>query len=427
MMDDIKKQTGTAAQSESAALLTKLAAPVINDFPDVPLQKSLIERLEAAIKSSQEQDFDKFVLFVGAFELPVIPEHGKEGAVAEHIELFSLPSRFEAGERKIITHALHAPQNAFSLVKGDLATGLIRHSLLTMKDAHQLEYLRLSGIVGKQWKILVEIHYYRNRDKQYHSFHKDTYGETLFVNLCYDTDGPVPGPEYILNPELVDDHERQIAESLPPKFLADLKWVRSQLPKPTQINMSTIPPNGYIAFVDEALHHTTPMAGGRTVNGPVIRTFLTKHYSDAMVQDALAAVGPFREAQPKTTGEKFVSFFSPAKPFADFVKVIPKTEARKWQRLVEMMVTPKASYDRANLLDAGLTNDEIDTLFAEAPLLLGYQHVNIPLTAQASLGKPPLKREASDAALQGRVQPTTPGDRRFFRTWIRAVPADLPH
>jgi hypothetical protein len=327
-----------------------------------------------------------------------------------------------------MTHALHAPENAFSLVKGDLATGLIRHALLTMSHAHQLEYLRLSGIVGKQWKIVVEIHYYRERDKQTHSFHKDTWGETLFVNLNYDADGPIPGPEYILNPPLVEEHEQQIAASLPSKFLEDLRWVRGQLPAPTQINMCTIPANGYIAFVDEALHHMTPTPGGRTVNGRVIESFLKKHHGDETVADARAAFDEFRrQPPPKDLAEKFWSFVSAPKTFGDFVKVVPKADADKWLNLVQVIESPKKKYDRANLLDVGMSHEEIDTLFDEAPLLVGYTQVNIPLAASAPLSKPSLKREASDAALKGRVQPAVPGNRRFFRTWVRAVPADLPH
>jgi hypothetical protein len=258
----------TGQPAESAILLKKLARPLIAGCPDVRLQKSLVAALEQKIKNTP-RFADKQVLFVGAFELPLIWDASEEAALFEQVELANLPSRWEADQAKSKgpSHSLSSNLNGFPLVDGTtLAPDLARYTVLTMRDARQLEYLRTSRIPGKEWKILVEIHYYRDRtsvgrDK----LHKDTFGETLFVNLNYDTDQDIPGPEYILNPPVVKEHEAQIAESLPDAFLSDLRWIRGQLREPTEISAPRIQANGFVAFVDEAIHHMSPHYGGRTV------------------------------------------------------------------------------------------------------------------------------------------------------------------
>jgi hypothetical protein len=62
----------TSTETGSAALLKRLARPVVADCPNAPLQKAMIAELEGAIKKNGAK-FDKNVLFVGAFELTAIP------------------------------------------------------------------------------------------------------------------------------------------------------------------------------------------------------------------------------------------------------------------------------------------------------------------------------------------------------------------
>ena len=82
-------------------------------------------------------------------------------------------------------NALGANLNAYDGISKNerVAKLIVKNTLRTMQDAGQLEYLRRSGIVGPSWKILVEIHYYRDRGSGVGSLHKDTLGQTLFVNL----------------------------------------------------------------------------------------------------------------------------------------------------------------------------------------------------------------------------------------------------
>jgi hypothetical protein len=413
----------TMETGESAALLRKLAMPFVGNCPHLGLQKSIIAAFEEGIK----KDFAKFernVLFVGAFELPVVPDASEETALLDNLKLINLPSRYEAETMKPGTpiHSVPTNLNAFPLTEAvGAGKHLANYTLLTMIAAQQLEYLRKSGFVGKGWKVLVEIHYYRKRqtvgrDK----FHKDTLGQTLFVNLNYDTDVEIPGPEYILNPAVVQEHEAQIELSLPNKFLADLRWVRSQLGAPQEINIASIKPNQFVAFVDEAIHHMSPQLGGRTVKGHELAAFLAKTYGPDKLQDVSAARKVFHE-ECSGVGGFFRSMTNTEKPFSSFLKAIPAEDAGTWFNLVELAETPGAEINRFNLLNAGMGHNLINTLLAEN--WPEYQNVSIPSATEVPLAGAPLKRQASDDALNRRVPPATTGDRRFFRNWVRIVKA----
>jgi len=413
----------TMETGESAALLRKLAVPLVGNCPNLDLQKAIVAAFEEGIKKDFAK-FDKNVLFVGAFELPSIPDASEEMALLDHLELINLPSSYEAEDMApgTPTHSVGTHLNAFTLTQ---AVGAGKHlanfTLLTMIAARQLEYLRKCGFVGNGWKVLVEIHYYRQRqtvgrDK----FHKDTLGQTLFVNLNYDTDVEIPGPEYILNPAVVPEHEAQIEESLPERFLTDLRWIRTQLGEPHEITIASIKPNQFVAFVDEAIHHMSPQLGGRTVTGKELAAFLAKTYGPDKLEDARAARKAFR-AECSGVGGFLRAVTSTHTPFAGFVKVIPAEEAPTWFNLVELADTPGAEINRYNLVNAGMTHDVIDALLAEH--WPEYQNVFIPNAPKAAIPGGPLKRQASDDALNKRVPPATTGDRRFFRNWVRVVRA----
>lgn len=407
----------------SAILLKDLARPFVGDCPDLKLQKTMIAALEEGIRKDAAK-FDKHVLFVGAFELLVIPDASEEAALFDHVKLVNLPSSFEAEDmaRGTAIHALATNLNGFPLTQAVGAEPhLVRYTLLTMMAARQLEYLRKSGFVGKGWKVLVEIHYYRKRQGVGRDMlHKDTYGETLFVNLNYDTDVDIPGPEYILNPVVVQEHEDQIKLSLPERFMNDLLWVRGQLGPPTEINIARIKPNQFVGFVDEAIHHMSPQLGGRTVTGKELAAFLVKEYGQAVVQDASAARKAFHEGC-SGIGGLFRTLTNDTRPFSSYLKVVHPQDANMWFNLMEITETPGTEVNRLNVLDAGMGNDLIDKLLNEN--WPGYQNVSIPKAQTVPVANAPLKRQASDDALHKRVPPPATGDRRFFRTWVRIVKA----
>jgi len=123
----------------------------------------------------------------------------------------------------------------------DLQKLIVKNMMSTLLQAGQLKYLARSGLTGGEWRVFVEIHYYRSRSKDVSSFHKDTFGRTLFVNLNYAIDHEIAGPEYVVNPLLSPEHEAQIASSLPSRFVSDLKEARSQLKQPTEIGATKVP------------------------------------------------------------------------------------------------------------------------------------------------------------------------------------------
>ncbi|HJP76426.1 MAG TPA: hypothetical protein VJ914_19315 [Pseudonocardiaceae bacterium] len=403
---------------ESARLLKDLARPIVGDCPDLKIQNSMIAALEEGIR--KDGKFDKGVLFVGAFELPDIPDAGAVRSLLGNVKLIDLPSRTEARDG-VPSHSLAANVNGFALSQAvGIPADLVNHSLLTMISARQLEYLHKSGFVGKEWKILVEIHYYRKRYLVEDILHKDTFGQTLFVNLNYDTAKEIPGPEYVLNPAVVAEHEAQIEESLPGEFMNDLRWVRGQLGPPTEIGIAAIKPYQFVAFVDEALHHMSPQPGGRTVTRDELRAFLAAEYGENTVKDASAARAAWRDAN-EGVGAFIKSFFTDEQPYSKFLTVIPANDAKLWFNLIELVETKGPKVIRANLLDAGLGDGVIDKLLNQ--YWPGYRNVTIPSAKEVPLADAPLKRQASQEALAKKTPASAPENRRFFRTWVRAVRA----
>ena len=148
----------------------------------------------------------------------------------------------------------------------------------TMVAAGQIDYLRHSGIVDAGYTILVEVHYYRSGEKSMIGFHKDSLGRTLFVNLNFLNDREIAGPEYIVNPPRIEQREKEVP--LPKIFKRHLKDARRILPDDSdEVGASRLPAFGVVSFVDELIHHTTPLAGHRTVTNGALKTILIQQDS----------------------------------------------------------------------------------------------------------------------------------------------------
>ena len=199
------------------------------------------------------------------------------------------------------------------IVEGGFGPLMAENALKTMIDAEQFKYLLAAGLPNKDWKIFVEMHYYRARDKEMAGFHKDTRGQTLFVNLNYHIEDQqqqglaTRGPEYVLNPPPNAKHDAQIygtvgkenvpvnqqkTGSLPQKFTSDLTEVRQELDAPNVIKSAgTIQPYGYVAFVDEAIHHATPFDQGRYVTPTEFKKYLEETYAKELDEIRSAETG----------------------------------------------------------------------------------------------------------------------------------------
>ena len=327
------------------------------------------------------------------------------------------------------------------IVEGGFGPLMAENALKTMIDAEQFRYLLAAGLPNKEWKIFVEMHYYRARDKEMAGFHKDTRGQTLFVNLNYHIEDQqqqglaTRGPEYVINPPPNAKHDAQIygtvgkanvpvnqqkAGSLPPKFTSDLTEVRQELDAPNVIKSAgTIQPYGYVAFVDEAIHHATPFDQGRYVTPTEFKKYLEETYANELDE--------IRSAEQEDREWN--------------TDIIPKRDRRKWKKWHAMMLAKDdkqrtTRYNREKLAD--MTDAEFRRMLAMVGSKQGAERKfggaggwyaaaipdSGPETPLSGSDKPALRREASLQDVKKNLPAPLPADvsRRFIRTWVRAIP-----
>jgi hypothetical protein len=112
------------------------------------------------------------------------------------------------------------------------------------------------------------------------------------------------------------------------------------------------------------------------------------------------------------------------KPYAGYLKLIPNEDADMWFDFVKLTRQPDTErFTRAELLQAGMSDQLINKLLAEAKDWQGFQRVSIPGAPEAPAARAPLQRQMSVNALENNIPPEVTGNRRFFRSWVRAVPA----
>ncbi|HUA44771.1 MAG TPA: hypothetical protein VMA77_06070 [Solirubrobacteraceae bacterium] len=398
-------------------MLTKLATPQIRPGPAVDVQKELVKKLD--VDYADRHYFDGGILNLGGILIEEMPENDDD--LVDEAQLVALPTGggfISAGAPR----AARVKELGFDRL-------VVQNTLQTMIDSKEIEYLRLAGLPNDEWKILIEVHYYRERDMTATGFHKDTLGETLFVNLNYHMDKKVIGPEYVVNPPPSPAHDDQTKETLPKEFRDDLAVTRAKLGPATEFGAGLVDPYGYVAFVDEAIHHATPFYGHRYVTGSELKSYLENKYPAAFKEASTA--------YPKYTNRGVFSYFSYFSSYVD-KSIISATDSSKW--LAWMEIVTKEENDARRLtredLKATMNDDEFDALLeavggAEGSKRTqgapgGFYAASIPGSDPHPIrptGKPPLKRRLSDADFR-KTLPPAPADtekRRFFRTWIRAV------
>jgi hypothetical protein len=299
-----------------------------------------------------------------------------------------------------------------------LADLIVANTVRTMQQAGQIAYLRSSGLTKGNSAVIVEVHYYRNRDPNQTGMHKDTLGETLFVNLNYMNEEEISGPEYVFNPRPVETHEDLLDSHLPDRAYSDLNSVKAGLAKPTQVEWAgNVPRYGVVVFADEFIHHATPTTTHREVIGYDIKTYL---------QDKHPAAYANAEKQRFTTK---------AKPLRN------RITKELWQMAQD---TTGKKFTRPELRHAGMRDAKIDILLdqyirtdSETGARVGWASVSIPGSKRAEIlepgpqGRPALPRTISSTHLYDQdpsKRPKTvvsdrksPRPRQFFRTWVRAV------
>jgi hypothetical protein len=362
--------------------LSKLAIPRTFRLPDKALNKqnNVVAEIENSIKKS------KFVVMsAGVDASKTAPVFCLGG-----VELSTEKGRFSskiAGTLKQIT-----PSNipdGYPAIKDNkpLKKNIVYFVMKTLEESGQLEYLKISTLIDSdEWKVVVEIHYYRNRDVTGSpGFHKDTLGQTMFVNLSFVKPVKMAGPEYILNPP-EEEHRKRLEGSLAPAHLRHVSAVRDKLPTATDIVATEISEKAnVIAFGEGFIYHKSPLYGHRTVTGADLRNFLTT-----------------------VPSLEFKMIYDNARFVADTDDI-----------------------DREKLKPLGLSDGQIDKLmyqYSTVEYKRAFQEVSIPDPLKpgtpVKAPVPELRRQASYQKLL--TAPPKEIPRRFFRMWVRAVPRKDP-
>jgi hypothetical protein len=289
--------------------------------------------------------------------------------------------------------------------------------LKTAFEAGQLTYIAQRGLTNEGWRVLIEVHYYFNRSASQINFHKDTLGETVFVNLMYMNKKTIAGPEYIVNPPSILEHDQNTANKLHPNVREDIGNLRKMNPVPDTVNESYIPPFHTIAFFDEGIHHTTPNIGPRRISPSDIESWIKS--------DAFATFG---------MGQAFNDLIGYFSQRLGYEALNAKYQTADWRLWVKMAMASKGtSYTRSDLqianFPAKVIDEMIDSLFSK-----GYSTVAVPNAGKGNRipielnGQPlRLKRRASESNLYKKhnLEPGDQTPRCFFRVWIRCIAPDV--
>lgn len=389
-------------------------APEVKERLETEIDRLHRETDDLMEKATNVPQWDRAQLFLGTIELEHVPASmDRKAMLAEAIRGAKL---IAPGTKELSSIGLIG-SDMLSKIPGT-ADLVIKNTLSTMVEAGQLDYLREAGFVGqdKGWKLWIEVHYIRDRNPVPSGLHKDTLGQTLFVNLNYQNAGSILGPEYLMNPAPVAEHDEAVKGEgkLPEEFREDLGHVRRELKRSRTIKAPVIDdPYGAVAFVDEAIHHMTPVREHRSLTGAALGEFLKLKYGTKFA-DA-------EQAHKKYAGQ-WLTFWS----FESYLESISKKDADKWFKLMKMVSEPKAELTRIELREA-MDEGEIDEVLAEQGTE-GFRSVSIPRVAGRKPVKhpeqsKPLRRQMSSRLLTGDTPEAPKLKRAFFRTWVRAVPS----
>ncbi len=384
--------------------LTALAEPKVGQLPNNQIQQEIADWLDSTYSVNPT---------TGPFSLGKVVLPGDLG----DIDISATTPRADLLLEDLADPAVRKKPELPGAMPMKLRQKVVDMVWSTMKEAGQLQYLSqrrfFRGEKDKRYKedakILAEVHYYPNRGKGEIGFHKDTRGQTLFVNLNYVNSKPLLGPEYIVNPAKVAEHQEKIKALLPQTFLDDLSEARQELPRRHTIKYSTVPAYGYVGFVDELIHHTTPFEGRRKLTPRQVRQGLLEIRIDldktptlARLKGRLKELEDEREQRIKGRKNRYGG---------DREKLAQAEVSEEFQAL---------ELDYAALQSLGCTPDQARRIIDWA--LPGYTGVNLP-TVEKRLN--PIRRRPLKRAMSVADQDTLPFNRepvrRFFRTWVRVA------
>ena len=297
---------------KSAKRLGDMLTPKVFPGPEIDAQDAIALSLDKQIGAiDDERERDRHgVSCLGGIKLMSVAEENV-GALIKRSELKPMAK----GKTKV-------EPNTFAMAaKAGVTQAVVVNTLRTMEAAGQLAYLRDSGMLENEWAVVVEVHYYYNRPATATRFHKDTEGQTLFVNLNYLNDEPIAGPEWIVNPHVPQEQADRRAQMLPKPFLGDLAAATAGMPEGGVVGTESIPRRGVVSFVDEAIHHKTPTMRHRTAIDDSIKAALEAKF--ALAKGTLDT----QYAAYKNRGK--LSHFS---PFSAYLNGVKDKDAEKIRR-----------------------------------------------------------------------------------------------
>jgi hypothetical protein len=357
------------------------------------------------------------------------------------------------------TSLVEASQNDhpdLAKTKVNLQNAIASNVITTLEQSGQLAYLKSNEMLNqKDYSIKVDVDFYYSRPKNAVGFHKDTTGRTMFVNLNFNNESDMLGPEYVLNPSRIPSHEQHIQGKHLLKFQQHLDNANSVLGSPQLIEATVVKSNGVVSFVDELIHHSTPYPEHRgitreqllgelnTSSGPLCQSLRTSKQfidlHDSAPADKIVSADDLRKM---SLPDDKISYLMPdGKSMtveAIRTKLIGNKELQGMRDQLssfEQFLARPDTIQRHELIEKGMSEQEVGDIFTK----LGKPNMDVvstahcehechidtksqqaPLDTQAN-GKP-LPRRMSMELDAGNQPPSVEGNRQFFRTWVQAIP-----
>jgi hypothetical protein len=159
-----------------------------------------------------------------------------------------------------------------------------------LEQSGQLAYLLQHGdkLVNDEYGVLVGILFVSERHDAQLQFHMDgaRRGATLFTNVIYDTDAPLDGEEFIVNPETLKDRIDVLKDrdEVPPLLLEHLLDVRNQAERGDLIERSEVKPGEMLSYTNLTNYHKWPDRKSRGADPASAESFLRSYFRSSFPQ-----------------------------------------------------------------------------------------------------------------------------------------------
>ncbi len=252
-------------------------------------------------------------------------------------------------------------------------------------------------------------------------WHKDTGGDTIFVNLIFNNTKKIPGTEWTLDLLPFSKEKKKILLlNMPEKTIEKIEEVREILKKEKnrKIHGGILPPNGYVSWVDELIWHSSPYLANRS-------TFRDKETVFRMMGDGFGAdtyeimlrIAMTKETVLNKWCLKTIPEFSEEKFDFEIAREIYKKGYNKYSFAEELKRDlEKIDWSKVKMRTSlGISNDKDSDV-------LGSKKIG------ESTGMSGLERTNSKTGMLKKLKELMKGreneTRTFIRTWVRIVKKD---